>query len=126
MSTDLNKSILIAEDEEMYRKVLKNKLEKDGFNVLIATNGEEALQIARTNQLDLILMDLIMPVKDGFHTLKEMKSDERLKDIKVLILSNLGQEEDVKTVMDLGATDYLVKADIQFSEVIDKIKKNLQ
>lgn len=126
MNTDSKKTILIVEDELLYSKVLKNKLENDGFNVVIAHNGEEALQTLQTTVPDLMLMDLIMPVKDGFHTLQEMKSNPKLKDIKVIISSNLGQEEDVKKVMALGAADYLVKADTQFTEVISKIKNHLQ
>lgn len=125
MTTDFKKTILIAEDEELYRKILKNRLQKDGFNVVVATNGEEALQLARANLPHIMLLDLMMPIKDGFHTLQEMKSDQKLKDIKVVVLSNLGQEEDLKKIMDLGATDYLVKADTQFGEVISKIKSYL-
>lgn len=120
------KTILIAEDELLYGKILKNKLEKEGYNVILTQDGASAIQEAHKVTPDLILLDLIMPIKDGFQTLKELKEDEVLKNVKVIILSNLGQEEDIIKVKNIGANDYLVKADMQFQEVIEKIKKYLQ
>lgn len=120
------KKILIAEDEIMYGKVLKNKLEKEGFQVTYVQDGEQALKALRESSPDLLLLDLIMPVKNGMQTLQEIKKDEKLKNTKVIVLSNLGQEEDIKKIMDLGANDYLVKADVQFTEAIAKIKSYIQ
>jgi CheY-like chemotaxis protein len=117
--------ILIAEDDSFLIKVYKTKLTKEGFQVEIATNGEEALKLAREKKPDLIFCDLMMPIKDGFETLKELKADPKLKKIKVVILSNLSQEEDRQRVMDLGAEEYLVKANIPFSEIIKLAKKYL-
>ncbi|PIP26262.1 MAG: response regulator, partial [Candidatus Moranbacteria bacterium CG23_combo_of_CG06-09_8_20_14_all_40_16] len=74
---------------------------------------------------DLILLDLIMPVKDGFETLKELKADSSLKDVQVIILSNLSQEEDRQRVLNLGAVEYVVKADVSFSEIVKLVKKYL-
>ncbi|KKR21914.1 MAG: Two component transcriptional regulator, winged helix family [Candidatus Moranbacteria bacterium GW2011_GWA2_39_41] len=117
--------ILIAEDDKFLIKVYQTKLTKEGFQVEIATNGEEALKLAREKNPDLIFCDLMMPIKDGFETLKELKADPKLKKIKVIILSNLSQEEDKKRVLDLGAEEYIVKADVPFSEVIALAKKYL-
>jgi len=71
------------------------------------------------------LLDLIMPVKDGFETLKELKADSSLKDVQVIILSNLSQEEDRQRVLNLGAVEYVVKADVSFSEIVKLVKKYL-
>jgi DNA-binding response OmpR family regulator len=119
------KIILVAEDDKFLSNVYIKKLTKEGYQVEHANNGEEALQAARAKKPDLILMDLMMPVKDGFEALKEMKEDAALKDIKVIILSNLSQEEDQKRVLGMGAVEYVVKANVSFHEVIDIIKKHL-
>ena len=71
------------------------------------------------------MLDLIMPVKDGFETLKELKADSSLKDVQVIILSNLSQEEDRQRVLNLGAVEYVVKADVSFSEIVKLVKKYL-
>lgn len=117
--------ILIAEDDKFLVKVYQTKLTKEGFQVEIANNGEEALKKAKANTPDLIFCDLMMPIMDGFETLKALKEDPKLKKVKVVILSNLSQEEDRKRVLDLGAEEYLVKADVPFSEVINLAKKYL-
>lgn len=117
--------ILIAEDDKFLVKVYTTKLSKEGFQVEVASNGEEALKLAREKNPDLIFCDLMMPIKDGFEVLKELKADTKLKKIKVVILSNLSQEEDKKRVMDLGAEEYIVKANVPFSEVIALAKKYL-
>ncbi len=88
-------------------------------------NDDEALAAAKRLRPALILLDLIIPGKDGFEILAELKADPITKDIPVIILSNLSQEEDVKRTMDLGAAEYLVKANVPFQEVIGKVKHNL-
>jgi len=117
--------ILIAEDDKFLVKVYQTKLTKEGFEVAIANNGEEAIKLAREKTPDLIFCDLMMPIKDGFETLKALKADPKLKKIKVIILSNLSQEEDKKRVLDMGAEEYVVKANVSFSEVIKLAKKHL-
>jgi DNA-binding response OmpR family regulator len=114
--------ILIAEDEGAYAKILKVTLEKEGFAVVVAINGEELLKIARARKSELVILDLIMPVKNGFEVLSEMKKDEKLKHIKIIALSNLGQWEDIEKAKKLGADDYIVKSDEAFYTVISKIK----
>ena len=125
MAGEKQASILVAEDDKFLSGVYAKKLAKEGYDVRLAANGEEALKLAREKRPDLILMDLMMPEKDGFEALSEMKADAGLKDIKVIILSNLSQEEDKKRVMDMGAVEYVVKANVSFHEVIDIIKKHL-
>lgn len=119
------KSILVAEDDKFYANIYKAKLTREGYDVIIAEDGEKTLEAAREKKPDLILLDLIMPVKDGFETLKELRADEKLKDIKVIVLSNLGQEEDIKKVKDLGIVDYLVKTNVSIQKVVDKVKEHL-
>lgn len=117
------KLILIAEDEPAYAKILKTRLEKEGYAIVVVPNGEELLKIIRVESSVLVVLDLIMPIKNGFEVLFEMKHDEKLKTIPVLALSNLGQEEDIERAKRLGADDYLVKTDETFYDVIYKIKK---
>ena len=119
------KNVLVVEDDKFLSNIHKVKLAKEGFEARHAANGEEALKMAREKKPDLILLDLIMPIKDGFETLKELKADEALKDIKVIILSNLSQEEDRQRTMALGAVDYIIKANVSFREVVEMVKKHL-
>lgn len=121
-----NNCILIAEDDKFLVKVYQTKLAKEGFQVEVANDGEAAMKLAREKKPDLIFCDLMMPIKDGFEVLREIKSDSKLKNIKVIVLSNLSQEEDKKKVLDLGAEEYVVKADVSFAEVIALAKKYLK
>jgi CheY-like chemotaxis protein len=120
------KNILIAEDETIYATVYKLKLEAEGFNVSHAKNGVEALELAKKSKPDIILLDLMMPEKDGFHVLKELKGDDRLKDVPVIIMTNLTQSSDIEEILRLGAKTYLIKADITAEQMIDKVKENLK
>ena len=115
------KYLLIGEDDKFFSQVLSVKLSKEGFDVLIMPNGEEVLKVARQRKPDLILLDLIMPDKDAFETLKEIKLDPGLYDVKVIVSSGLVQKEDVEKVMALGANGFVVKTDLSFSDLITKI-----
>lgn len=116
--------ILIVEDDPFLSKMYLAKLEETGYEVDTALDGEEALKkVGENPALSLVLLDIVLPKADGFEILGKIKSDPKLKNIKVILLSNLGQEEDVKKGMDLGADDYLIKAHFTPSEVIQKIKK---
>jgi two-component system, OmpR family, alkaline phosphatase synthesis response regulator PhoP len=117
--------ILVAEDDMFLSNVYNKKLTKEGFDVCMAANGEEAIALSKEKKPDIILLDLIMPVKDGFQTLKDLKEDPEMKNTKVIIFSNLSQEEDRQKVMEMGAVDYFVKANISFREVINIIKRHL-
>lgn len=123
MSQKQNLRILIAEDEVPIAKALKLKLEKSGFEVNIAKNGEEALSMLEEEKYDLMLLDLIMPVMDGFSVLKEIRKKEN--PIPIIVLSNLSQEEDLKKAEDLGAMDYFIKSDTPIAEVVNIINNAL-
>lgn len=116
------KYILVGEDDKFYANIYKIKLAKEGFEVEVVGDGAQVLASARKRKPDLILLDLIMPVKDGFETLKELKADPKLKDIKVVVSSNLGQQEDIAKTAKMGALDYLTKANLSIQEMVDKIR----
>jgi len=118
--------VLIAEDDRFISSAYKMKLAKEEFEVELAYDGEEAIAKARTFSPDIILLDLIMPKKDGFETLKELKNDPKLKAIPVIVSSNLGQKEDKDKALAIGALDYFVKSDISLSDLIEKIKKSVK
>ena len=120
------KKILFVEDEPTLQKAVGEILTQEGFEVLSALDGEEGLELIKKEKPDLILLDLILPKKDGFEVLKEMKEDEDLKDIPVIVLTNLEGMSDVEKAMSLGATTYLVKANYELENVIAKIKKTLK
>lgn len=125
MKNEKKPLILVAEDDIFLANIHNKKLSKEGFEVFVAPDGAKALDFARTRKPDLILMDLIMPTLDGFEALRALKADPDLKDVKVIILTNLSQEEDKKKTMDIGATDYIVKSNVSFNDIIETIKKNL-
>jgi len=117
------KKILFVEDEPTLQKALKEVLEKEGYNVLPASNGEEGLSSAKEQKPNLILLDLILPKMDGFEVLKNLKADNECKDIPVIVLTNLEGSSDVGRAIELGATTYLVKAQYSLEEVTKKIKE---
>lgn len=114
--------ILVVEDDKFYANIYRTKFAKEGYDIRLASDGDEALMMVRERRPDLVLLDLIMPKKDGFETLRELKADAALKDIRVVVFSNLSQEEDVKRVMDAGAHDYIVKANISLQDMVDRVK----
>lgn len=119
-------SILFIEDEPTLQKAVGRYLEKKGYDISSALDGEAGLELAKKNKPNLILLDLILPKKDGFEVLKELKQDENTKDIPVIILTNLEQSEDIEKTLELGATTYLVKANYDLEEVVKKIKNTLE
>ena len=122
---NLQKTILVAEDEKFLANIYRVKFEKSGFKVLIAEDGEKTLEILAKERPDIILLDLVMPVKDGFEVLKEIKSNALLKDIPVIVASNLGQDEDIKRAKLLGAADYFIKANMHLPELVSIVAKML-
>lgn len=119
------KYVLVVEDDPFYSKIYKTKLAKEKIDSQVVSNGDEALQAVKALRPGLILLDLIMPGKDGFETLAELKADTAMKGIPVIVLSNLSQEEDIKRVMDLGAIEYLIKASVPIQQVVEKVKHHL-
>jgi len=116
------KKILIIEDEEVLVNMYETKFTSEGYQVLKAANGEDGLLIAQKEKPDMILLDVILPKMDGFMVLKKIKEDPTIKDIPVILLTNLGQDEDINKGKEDGASAYLVKANLTPSEVIDKVK----
>ncbi len=117
--------ILIIEDEEVLAKVIQEKLEKTGDNVAVAADGEATVTIARKFVPDIVVLDLLLPKQSGFEVLRILKKDEKLKMIPVIVVSNLGEESDIKRALSLGATDYYVKSEHPLNEIIEKIKSVL-
>ncbi len=122
------KKILIVEDDEILAKLYKTKLAKEGFEIQVASDGQEGFEKAKSFLPDLIILDLIMPRVDGFGFLQKVNQDPELssKKIPISVLSNLGQESDIKKATDMGAKDFFVKADISLTQMIDKIKAALK
>jgi DNA-binding response OmpR family regulator len=117
--------ILIVEDEAMIADMYKLKMEETGFEVLLTDKGSEAINLAVKNKPNLILLDVIMPEIDGFAVLQELKLNEKSKSIPVFMLTNLGQESDIKKGKELGAHDYFIKSQHTPTQIIEKIKKFL-
>jgi len=119
------KTILFIEDEPGLQKTVGRFLEKEGYEINKALDGETGLKMAEKIKPDLILLDLILPKKDGFEVLKELKENEITKNIPVIVLTNLEESGDVEKALSLKATTYLVKANYELAEVVDKIKQIL-
>ena len=115
-----NKRILIAEDEKPMAKALEVKLKKEGFEAVSVFNGQEAVKQLTAGNYDLLLLDILMPVMDGFTVLEQIKTLARKP--KIVITSNLSQDEDIKRAKDLGAIDFMVKSDSTLSQIVDKVK----
>lgn len=123
--TDKKDKILIIEDDQFLQKIYGNKLRAEGFEVSQAIEGNEGLRKINEEKPNLIILDLILPGKNGFDILAEIKNNEETRGTPVIILSNLGQDKDVKRGLDMGAKDYLIKTDIKLSEVLAKVREFL-
>ena len=119
------KILLIAEDEPSLMLVLHDRLCQDGFEILKAANGEDALDSALKNHPDMILLDLLMPVMDGISMLKKLREDAWGKNVRVMVLTNLEEDEKLEEAKELGVVDYLIKANWKIEEVVQKIKDKL-
>jgi DNA-binding response OmpR family regulator len=118
--------ILIIEDDKFLRELIVSKLKKENYDIVATVDGEEGIQKVKEEKPDLILLDLILPGIDGFEVLSQIKSDPTISSIPVIILSNLGQKEDIDKGITLGANNYLIKAHFTPGEIIEKIKTILQ
>jgi len=119
-------TILIIEDDKFLRELIVRKLLEEDYEISEAIDGEEGIKKVKEEKPDLVLLDLILPGIDGFEVLSKMKEDPILAQIPVIILSNLGQKDDVERGLKLGAVDYLIKAHFTPGEIIDKIKAALK
>lgn len=119
---EAGKTVLLVDDDLTLREMYEERLKTEGFNIVQATNGEEALLKAREIKPNIILLDIMMPKVNGFDVLKELKADDNLKDIPVIVLTALIQDVDRVQGKKLGAADYIVKSETMPGEVITKIK----
>ena len=119
-------TILLAEDDVVIAQMFKSYLTGEGFTVLETTDGEETLKVLFATPPEILLLDLMMPRISGFDVLEAMRQDPKLKDIPVIVFSNLGQESDIKKARDLGVKDYLIKADITPDIVVERIRKYIK
>ncbi len=117
--------ILFIEDEIALQKTFREFLEKKGFKIISALNGEDGFNLAKTQGPDLILLDLILPKMDGFQVLKALKERENTKNIPVIVLTNLEKIDDIDKALFSGATNYLIKANYSLEELATKIKQVL-
>ncbi len=117
--------VLLVDDTEFYQRAYKNKLATEGFLVTTAGNGVEALKCLSQEIPDVILLDLMMPVMDGFKVLQAVKADARLKSVPVIIFSAKGATDEIEQAIRLGAADFLVKATTTPNKVLEKIRQVL-
>ena len=121
----MNEKILIIEDESALQKTLGELFKREGYTIFNALNGEIGLSSAKKEKPDLILLDLILPKMNGFEVLESLKTEEETKNIPVIILTNLERNEDVDKALGLGATTYLIKANYDIKDVLEKVRNTL-
>jgi len=116
------KKILVIEDDTFLRNAYRVKLTKSGYTVLLASDGKEGAEMVKSEKPDLILLDLVMPVVDGFTFLEDAKKSGGLP-CPVIVASNLGQKEDIDKATMLGAKDFIVKSDISMDALLEKVQR---
>lgn len=125
MTEPQGKKILLAEDDRFLAKTLVNELTRDGLEVVHVHNGDQALGAIKGSKIDLVVLDLMMPQKNGFEFLSEKKLDKSIADIPVIVLSNLDQDSDREKALGLGATAYLVKAHNSLQEIVSQVLEHV-
>ena len=115
-------TILVVEDDKFLRELIAQKLQKEGFETQVAIEAAEAFKIINEKKPDLILLDLVLPGMDGFAMKALLKKRPETADIPIIILSNLGEKEDIERAMNDGVADYLIKANFTTSEIVDKVR----
>ncbi len=121
----MSQNILVVEDDEFISEIIARKLEKSGFSISLAHDGQEAIDQLAKSTPDIVLLDILLPKVNGLEVLKSIRSKPETKQLPVLVFSNLGSKEEIKTAMDLGATEYMVKASYTIDELIKKINQIL-
>lgn len=117
---DIN--VQLVEDDVFLSQIYQKKFEMEGFKVFSADNGEKAWTDIKKRKPNIVLLDILLPKMDGFAVLEKMRNDSETNKIPVILLTNLGQKEDVEKGLEMGATDYLIKAHFKPSEVVAKVK----
>ncbi|MFA6485849.1 MAG: response regulator [Candidatus Magasanikbacteria bacterium] len=125
MTNNSDTTVLIVEDDVFLSQIYQKKFEIEGFKLVTADNGEKAFTEAKKKKPDIILLDILLPKMDGFAVLEKIKNDREIQNIPVILLTNLGQKEDVDKGLEVGAADYLIKAHVKPSEVVDRVRKIL-
>lgn len=120
------KKILLVEDDQFLSVLLKNRLQQEGFEVVGVSNGDDALKNLKESKFDLILMDIILPAKSGFEAMEAITASPQYGKTPIIIISNLGQESDIVRGKELGAVDYLVKAQTPIDDLVKRIKDFLE
>ncbi|MCK9344607.1 MAG: response regulator [Candidatus Pacebacteria bacterium] len=118
--------VLIVEDEDFLVRALKDNLVSEGHSVAVAMDGEAVFDELKKKKPNLILLDLLLPKKNGFDVLKEIRQSPEWQLIPVVILSNLGEDSEIKKALELGANDYFVKSQHPIQEVIEKVREYLE
>jgi len=117
-----SKKIMIVEDDSFVLDIYQTKLSQEGYTVIEARNGVEAMKKLEKEKPDLLLLDIVMPYMDGIEVLKKIRERADLKNLPVILLTNLSQKEEINVGLGLGASDYLIKSHFTPSEVMEKIK----
>ncbi|MDP4007405.1 MAG: response regulator [bacterium] len=120
------KKILLIEDESALQKTMGDALSGEGYEVLSALDGEVGIKLAKEKKPSLILLDLVLPKMTGFEVLEQLQKDEETKRIPVIVLTNLENLQDIQRTTELGATTYLVKANYELAEVVEKVKAAIE
>lgn len=123
--SDNTHKILFIEDDDFLRSLVVTKLQKNNFDVATSSDGNNAMEIIDREKPHVLLLDLMLPGVSGFEILQQIRESETWKKLKVIIFSNLGEESDIRRGEELGADEYLVKANFTLDELVDKIKEIL-
>lgn len=120
------KLLLLIEDNPLLTSMYQAALEKAGFEVVFAHDGESGLSLIHEKKPDAIILDILMPGIDGFTVLKDLRDNKETKDIKVIVLTVLTKKEDIEKARKMGVVDYLIKSELTLAEIVEKIKSHFQ
>lgn len=120
---DHKTSLLMVEDDKFVALAYKDAFSREGFLVLNAYDGVEAIDKIRSENPDIVILDMLLPLKNGFEVLSDLKLDKKTENVPVIVLTNLNQPSDKKKCMDLGARDFLIKSDFTLKEVVSRVKE---
>jgi len=125
MSKNKEPRVLLVEDDHFLMGIYKKKFELEGFKIYTAEDGESGYEVARKKHPSIVLLDVLLPKRDGFWVLEKIKNDPKTEDIPVVLLTNLAQKQDVEKGFELGACEYLVKTHFKPTELVEKVKELL-
>jgi len=122
-SVGVKDTVMVVEDDEFLRDVISQKLRGEGFDVMVCVDAFEATKSLKEKKPKLMLLDLILPGMDGFEMLEQLKKSSDTRDMPVIILSNLGQKEDIDRALAAGAADYLIKANYTPADIVERVRQ---